>query len=181
MICCDVLERACFHLHYVSILLDIPLLRPRDVHMYRDIFENGDFFLHFILPSACSRRPQVPKTKVFLNDPESGDFWKRRASRCMWTDENGRFLSKIMLVGSRRRYTWKLRSKVQPLTIQCAKITSTCMIITIFQDDYHLKFSISDLFCEKTTPNCAQKFGFCPFLCFLFKFSKKILCLWPEK
>lgn len=115
---------------------------------------------------------------MFLNDPESGDFWKRRASRCMWTDENGRFLSKIMLVGSRRRYTWKLRSEVQPLTIQCAKITSTCMIITIFQDDYHLKFNISDLFCEKTTPNCAQKFGFCPFLCFLFKFSKKILCLW---
>ena len=74
VICCDVLERARFHLHYVSILLDIPLLRPRDVHMYRDIFENGDFFLHFILPSACSRRPQVPKTKVFLNDPESGDF-----------------------------------------------------------------------------------------------------------
>ena len=96
----------------------------------------------------------------------------------MWTDENGRFLSKIMLVGSRRRYTWKLRSEVQPLTIQCAKITSTCMIITIFQDDYHLKFNISDLFCEKTTPNCALKFGFCPFLCFLFKFSKKILYLW---
>lgn len=58
-------------------------------------FWERKFFLHFILPSACSRRPQVPKTKMFLNDPESGDFWKRRASRCMWTDENGRFLSKI--------------------------------------------------------------------------------------
>lgn len=99
----------------------------------------------------------------------------------MWTDENGRFLSKI----SKDNVSWfKEEIHVEAsfqgptLTIQCAKITSTCMIITIFQDDYHVKFSISDLFCEKTTPNCAQKFGFCPFLCFLFKFSKKILCLW---
>ena len=49
-------------------------LRPRPP----DIFENGDFFLRFSLSSTRKRLFRVPKTQVFKNFPQSGDFWKPR-------------------------------------------------------------------------------------------------------
>lgn len=63
--------------------------------------------------------------------------------------------------------------RVQPLTIQCAKITSTCMIITIFQDDYHLTFSNSDLFVRKRRQIVHKRLDFARFCVFYLSFQRR--------
>ena len=50
--------------------------------MYRDFFENEDFFfLCFSLTSTSKRRFRAPNALVFENGPQSGFFSKMTASR----------------------------------------------------------------------------------------------------
>ena len=55
------------------------------VHTYRDIFENGGFFLHFAVAFTRKRRFGQPKMEVFENALQSGDFRKRWFRVYVWT------------------------------------------------------------------------------------------------
>ena len=48
-------------------------------------------FLRFGLPSTRIRWKRSPKTHLFKNALQSGDFWKRRLFVYVWKDENGQF------------------------------------------------------------------------------------------
>ena len=59
------------------------------VQTYPFLFENAHFF--FCLRSARIRWKRSPKTYLFKNALQSGDFWKHRFLVYVWTDENGDF------------------------------------------------------------------------------------------
>ena len=71
------------------------------VHTYPDIFENGGFFLRFAVASTRKRRFRQPKTEVFENALQSGDFRKRRFRVYVWTGKNEGFRKRRFRV-----YVW---------------------------------------------------------------------------
>ena len=62
------------------------------VHTYPFLFENNDIFsLRFGLPYTRIRRERLPKTHLFKNALQNGDFWKRRLFVYVWTDQKRGF------------------------------------------------------------------------------------------
>ena len=55
------------------------------VYTYPGTFENGSFFLRFAVASTRKRRFRQPKTEIFENALQSGDFRKRRFRVFVWT------------------------------------------------------------------------------------------------
>ena len=56
------------------------------VHTNPDKFENAFVFLRFCLPFTLKRRFRSPKTELFENGLWSGEIWKRRLGRIVWTE-----------------------------------------------------------------------------------------------
>ena len=65
------------------------------VHTYPDIFENGGFFLRFAVASTRKRRFRQPKTEVFENALQSGDFRKRSPEWRFFACTCGRAKTKV--------------------------------------------------------------------------------------
>ena len=59
-------------------------------HTCQLLFENGDFFLWFSLPSILVWSKRSPKTHLFKNVFQSGDFWKPLFAALVWMDEISR-------------------------------------------------------------------------------------------
>ena len=56
------------------------------VDTYPNIYENGDFFLHFSILSTREQGFQAPETQVFENGPQSGTFFWIAGLSFVWTD-----------------------------------------------------------------------------------------------
>ena len=72
-----------------SLQTELPRIRPRPhetVFVCKRIFS-----LRFGLQSTRIRWKRSPKTDLFKNALQGGDFWKRRLFVYVWTDKNGGF------------------------------------------------------------------------------------------